>query len=170
MNMDKQALISAFQDMEDFAILKKIDCPPIYLLGGSACIVEGYLDRVTRDIDIIDLHYSANVGRLFRILGEVDYLDIYLTTLAEGYSQRAIRVREIKHIEVYALSVEDIIVTKIGRYSGKDKEDIKELLKKANKETINVLIEDVKKRENISHILKAYFLENVKKFRRDFCV
>ena len=70
MSMDKQALILALKDMEDFAMLKKIGCPPIYLLGGCACIIGGYLDRATRDIDMLDLGYSSKVGRLFRILGE----------------------------------------------------------------------------------------------------
>lgn len=29
--MDKQALIKALHDMEDFALLKQLQCPPIYL-------------------------------------------------------------------------------------------------------------------------------------------
>jgi hypothetical protein len=168
--MDKQALTLALQDMEDFAMLKQLDCPPIYLLGGSACIIEGYLDRATRDIDIVDLEYSAQAGRLFRILGDVDYLDTMLTTLAEDYKERAVRVSAVKKIEVYALSREDIIVTKIGRYSEKDKEDIKKLIKKCDKHTINELIESVKQRQNISVKVKEYFINNVEKFRRDFDV
>ncbi len=170
MSMDKQALTLALQDMEDFAMLKQLDCPPIYLLGGSACIIEGYLDRATRDVDILDLEYSAQVGRLFRILGEVDYLDSTLTTLAEDYKERAVRVSVVKKIDVYALSREDIIVTKIGRYSEKDKEDIKELIKKSDKDKINKLIDSVKQRENISAKVKEYFIYNVEKFRRDFDV
>lgn len=170
MSMDKQALILALQDMEDFAMLKELDCPPIYMLGGSACIIEGYLERATRDIDILDLEYSAQMGRLFRILGEVDYLDLMLTTLAEGYQERAVRVSAVKKIQVYTLSREDIIVTKIGRYSDKDKEDIKELIKKSNKIKINELINSVKQRQNMSQRVKEYFISNVEKFRRDFDV
>ncbi|MEG1635942.1 MAG: DUF6036 family nucleotidyltransferase [Cellulosilyticaceae bacterium] len=170
MSMDKQALIEALQDMEDFALLKKLDCPPIYLLGGSACIIEGYLDRATRDIDILDLEYSSQIGRLLRVLGDVDYLDMMLTTIAEDYKQRAIRVEKIKNLEIYALSREDIIVTKIGRYSEKDKEDITELLKKCNKEQMNRLIDRVKERQNLSAKVRKYFIENIEKFRRDFNV
>lgn len=77
---------------------------------------------------MLDLGYLAEVGRLFRILGEVDYLDIEITTLPEDYKKRAARLTDIKNIEVYILSREDIIVTKIGRYSDKDKEDIKEII------------------------------------------
>lgn len=170
MSRDKQALIEALQDMEDFALLKRLDCPPIYLLGGSACIIQDYLERATRDIDILDLEYSSQIGRLFKILGDVDYLDMKLTTLAENYEKRAIRVKKIKSIEVYTLSREDIIVTKLGRYSKKDKEDIIKLLKNSNIELINELIENVKQRQDLSIQLKQYFVVNAEKFRRDLCV
>ena len=170
MGMDRQSLIEALKDMEEFSEIKKLECPPIYLLGGSACIIQGYLDRATRDIDILDLEYSSQVGRLFRILGDVDYLDIILTTLAEGYEERTIRVKEIKNIEVYVLSREDIVVTKIGRYSDKDKEDIKILMEKVDKEKIIQLIDNVKKRKNLSSKIKLNFIENVEQFRSDFNV
>lgn len=170
MQLDKEALIQAFRDMEDFAVLKKLDCPPLYLLGGSASIITGCLDRATRDIDLLDLDYSATAGRLFRILGDVDYLDIRLTTLAEGYERRAIRVKEIQNLPIYALSVEDIIVTKIGRYSAKDREDIAHLYKTSNPKVIAQLIENVKARQDMSEKVKAHFIENVEEFRRDFNV
>ncbi len=170
MSMDKQALIEALQDMEDFAILKQLQCPPIYLLGGSACIIEGYIDRVTRDIDIVDLEYPAQIGRLFKVLGDVDYIDIGLTTLAHTYQKRAIRIEDIKHIQAYVLSREDIIVTKIGRYSAKDKEDIAHMMGGASKVLINQLIQEVRERTDLSPKIKYYFQENVVTFRRDFDV
>jgi hypothetical protein len=43
MDKNREILFEILHDMEDFAQLKNIDYPPIYLLGGSGCIVAGYL-------------------------------------------------------------------------------------------------------------------------------
>ena len=52
------------KDMDDFAAMKGIDYPPIYLLGGSGCIIGGYLDRATADFALLDMGYDAAMGRL----------------------------------------------------------------------------------------------------------
>ena len=55
MNQKQGNTKSGFYRIDDFAKLRKIDYPPIYLLGGSACIIAGYLDRATTDIDLLDM-------------------------------------------------------------------------------------------------------------------
>ena len=102
----KEELMSRLQDMELFAKTLKIKPFELYLLGGSASILGGYTDRSTRDFDFIDLDYSSNLGRVFRILGTFDFLD-YSSTI---------------------LSPKDIIVSKIIRLSKKDQSDIKQLI------------------------------------------
>ena len=82
---NRDALIEMLQDMEVLARINGLKCAPIYLLGGSGCILGKYIDRATTDFDIIDMNYPANAGRIFRPLGEMDYLDIYTTTIADGF-------------------------------------------------------------------------------------
>lgn len=168
MNLNKYIIMDMLQDMEDFAQFKHLECSPIYILGGSGAILGGYIDRGTTDIDILDLDYSSSVGRLFRLLGQLDYLDIYLTTIAYGYEQRATRINQFEYLNIYILSKEDIITTKLGRYSQKDKEDISAIWNNCNHKLVIDLIEQIKKRTDISKIVKAKFIENVEVFGGDY--
>ena len=157
-------------DMEDFAKLKELSCPPIYLLGGSGCIIGGYINRATLDFDILNMDYPASSGRIFKMLGNTDYLDLYLTTIASGFEERAIKIKEFSYLEIYVLSKEDIITTKIGRYSEKDIEDISELIKYSNKDLILKHISTIMERADISPKVKEVFIKNATLFRRDFNV
>lgn len=170
MSLNRYIIMDMLNDMEQFAQLKNLECPPIYILGGSGAILGGYFDRGTVDIDILDLDYCANVGKLFRLLGQLDYLDLYLTTVAPSYKLRAKRLEEFKYIPIYVLSKEDIIITKIGRYSQKDREDIKVIMPLCNKKLIIDLIEEVIHRNDISKKVQQKFIEHSKEFRGDYYV
>ena len=170
MGMEKLELIESLNDLASFSKMKDIQCPPLYLLGGSACIIQGYLDRATRDIDILDLDYPANVGRLFKILGQVDYLDIELTTIPLDYASKATRISEINGIEVYVLCPEDIICAKLGRYSEKDKEDISFLIRYIDATKLAFSLEKVLHRTELSSLVKRNFEKNLVRFRGDFNV
>lgn len=165
---NRKILYEILQDVEDFAKLKNIEYPPIYLLGGSACIIAGYLDRATTDIDLLDMNYDASMGRLLRIMDRYDFLDLYLTTIPMDFKVRTIKIEKFKNI--YVLSREDIIVSKLGRYSEIDIEDISVLIKDADKSLLSSLIEKVAERENISERVKQAFIQNVKLFRERFNV
>lgn len=167
---NRDVLLGLIQDMEDFARIKKEKCPPIYLLGGSGCIIADYFERGTLDIDLLDMDYPSRVGKLFRLLGSVDILDKYLTTVAWGFEKRAKKLEQFDYLDIFVLSVEDIIVTKIGRYSKKDREDIGKLLEHADRNLVNYLIDNVSKRIDISTAVLKEFLENAKFFRSDFNV
>lgn len=167
---NRDILLELLHDMEDFAQLKGIGCPAIYLLGGSGCIVGGYINRATIDIDLLDMDYSANIGRLLRLLGPVDVLDRYLTTVADGFVQRAVRLNEFKYLDILVLSKEDILVTKIGRYSEKDTEDIRKLLDFIDIKLLLELIQNVLKRKDISKKVKEAFKGNLLKFKENFHV
>ncbi|TCO69053.1 DUF6036 family nucleotidyltransferase [Marinisporobacter balticus] len=167
-NKNREILFEILQDMEDFANMKNIEYPPIYLLGGSGCIVAGYLDRATTDVDFLDMDYQANIGRLFKILDRFDMLDIYLTTIPLDFIKRAIKIKEFQNI--YVLSKEDIILSKIGRYSEKDIEDMEILIKDADKQLILELIGVVEKRNDIGEKVKNVFIKNVHLFKERFYV
>ena len=72
-NKNRDRLLEIIQDMDDFAKMKNIDYLPLYILGGSGCIIAGYLDRGTTDFDLLDIRYSSEMGRLLRILRKQIY-------------------------------------------------------------------------------------------------
>jgi len=165
---NKQILLELLRDMEDFARLKGIECPAIYLIGGAGCIIAGYLERATVDFDFIDINYPAEAGRLFKILDRFDMLDLYVTPVAPEFEKRAIKIEGFD--SVYVLSREDIIVSKLGRYSEKDREDIKKLMTGADKEKLKKLIELVINRKDFSPVVKYRFIKNVKDFEEEYNV
>ena len=167
-NKTRDILNQLLRDMDDFATMKNINYPPIYLLGGSGCIIANYIDRATTDIDILDMEYDASIGRLLRILEKYDFLDIYLTTIPMDFKDRVKRLKDYKNI--YVLSKEDIILSKIGRYSESDIEDISLLIKNCDKELLLKLSEQVLNRSNISERVKNVFARNLKLFKEQFYV
>jgi hypothetical protein len=167
---NKKVLLDIFTDMEDFAKMKSILHPPIYVLGGSGCIIGNYINRATIDIDLVDMNYSSESGRLFRLLGTFDLLDQYVTTIAKGFEERAKKIEKFKYLDIYVLSKEDIIVTKIGRYSKKDVEDISKMLNSSNKDLLLELTKNVISRNDLSEIIKDEFSKNLLKFKEQFNV
>lgn len=167
---NREIILELLHDMEDFAQLKNLHCPPIYLLGGSGCIVAGYMDRATADIDLLDTGFPSNAGRILKLLGQFDTLDLYVTTVASGFEKRAIKLEEFKYVDIFVLSKEDIVLTKLGRYLEKDKEDIRKLLKDSDKSLIIDLIKNVLLRTDISPRIQEEFEKNVMKFKGDFHV
>ena len=135
----------------------KID---LYLAGGSACILAGYLDRATNDFDIIDIGYTSTIGKILNYLQPYDLLDIRHAEIPIHYMDRAIKLEDYNNINVFVLSKEDIIASKIGRYSEKDKNDIKillkdielELLKESIVDTISGIINVKRKDRYIIHL------------------
>lgn len=167
---NRELLLELLKDADDFATFKKTKCPPIYFLGGSGCILGNYLDRATFDLDFIDIEYDASVGKIFRLFDRFDMLDIFVTPIADGYDKRAVKLEGFITLEFYVLSKEDIIVSKLGRYSEKDKEDIDALIKACNHELLNELIKNVIDRDNFSERIKAEFIKNSDLLRTQYNV
>ena len=94
----REILMEILKDMDDFAQMKGIDYPPIYMLGGSGCIIGGYLSRATTDFDLIDMEYDSNMGRVLRILDRYDFLDFYLTTIPQDFVERAKKIEFLKNV------------------------------------------------------------------------
>ncbi|RCX20116.1 hypothetical protein DFR58_102186 [Anaerobacterium chartisolvens] len=167
-NKSRDILIQILRDMDDFAEMKGIDYPPIYLLGGSGCIVGEYLSRATTDFDLLDMEYASSMGRLLRILDRYDFLDLCLTTIPQDFTSRAKKIQDYKN--VFVLSREDIILSKVGRYSQKDIEDISILIEKADRALLAELIDKVVNREDLAERVKSAFTVNLKLFRESFYV
>ncbi|KUO76249.1 MAG: hypothetical protein APF77_24135 [Clostridia bacterium BRH_c25] len=163
-------MMNTVHEMEQIARLFNIDPFPIYFLGGSACLLGGYTERATRDFDFIDLNYSAKLGKVFAHLKDYDFLEYQSTAISPKYKERALRLPEFEYLQIYILSREDIIVSKIIRLAQKDIEDIDQLIKNSDTELINKIIDEVIERTDLYQGKKDAFVKNLETFRENYHV
>lgn len=166
----KKSLLSKIEDMEKAAILFDLLPLEIYFLGGSACLLGDYTHRATRDFDFIDLNYPSKYGKAFSLLRAFDMLEYESTILAPDFKERAKKITEFKAIDVYVLSKEDIIVSKIIRLADKDFEDIDILIKSADKQLIREIIDKVLARTDLFESKMNKFKENLEIFKKRYKV
>ena len=108
-------------------IVRKSDIgiePEFYILGGAALIFHGLIQRTTMDIDTAN-KLGDNIKEL---IGEfISDNASEVVVLGRGYKERAVRFmeKELPYINVYLLSQEDLLVSKL--ISSRDK-DIKDLV------------------------------------------
>ncbi len=141
----------------------------IYVLGGSGALLAGYFSRYTHDIDYIDIDYKAWQGRYLDLLGtQTDILEFTHTSVPTRYKERALLVFNGENLNVYVLSKEDMIVSKLCRYVEKDQNDIRVLIKSADmQKLILCLMEMEKDINNRIPRIKENFLRNVKIFIKE---
>lgn len=168
--MIKDNLIEVIHEMEDVTQLFKLEPFDIYIIGGGACILGEYTTRATLDIDFIDLGYPAKYGKVFVLLRDYDMLEYQSTILSPTYKERAIKLQEFKYINVYILSKEDIVVSKIIRLADKDLEDLNEIMPYCNKEVLKSIIEEVLKREDLFESKKLEFTRKLEIFKEKYDV
>lgn len=161
----KKQLEKRIFDMEKVAKVFDIEPFDIFFLGGAACILGGYTQRATRDFD-----YPSKLCRAFVQLRDFDILEYESTLISPKYKERAIKLNKFKYLNVYLLSVEDIIVSKVIRLEQKDIEDINELIKVADKELINQIIDEVLSRSDLYKSKKEQFIKKLPRFRERFHV
>ena len=157
-------------DMEKAAQFFEIESFDIFLMGGAACILGSYTERATRDFDFIDQDYPSKIAKAFVQLRDFDMLEYESTIVSPKYKVRAKRLEKFKYINVYLLSPEDIIVSKIIRLEEKDIEDIDSLIKIADKDLINQIIDEVLSRDDLFESKKDGFIEQLAKFREEYHV
>lgn len=116
------------------------EIPELYLAGGSACILAGYLSRATKDFDLINIGYGSRIGKVLNYLQPYDLLDITNAELSSDFRDRAVPIGNFKNIRVFAMSREDIIASKIGRFSEKDRMDIQVLMTEVDMELLKICI------------------------------
>lgn len=165
-----EAMIQIIKDMERISLA--LDIPPfsIYFLGGSACILGKYNNRATRDFDLIDLNYPAIYGKALRYLNSFDLLEYESTILSPTYRVRATRLEQFNYLQIYVLSREDIIVSKIIRMEAKDLEDMDVLMESSSKVRIREIINEVLERNDLFESKKQAFLNNLPSFRERYHV
>lgn len=166
----KNEMEMVLYEMEKIAELFNIDPFDIYFLGGSACILGDYTVRATRDFDFIDLDYAAALGKVFVHLKDFDMLEYESTLLSPNYQKRAKKLEQFKYLNIYVLSKEDIIVSKLIRMAEKDIEDIDVLIQSSDKTLINCIISEVEDRNDLYETKKEVFLKNVPIFKERYNV
>lgn len=163
--MLKDEMENIIYDMEKVARLFAIEPFDIYLLGGAACILGGYTERATMDFDFVNLEYSSRLGRVFAMMRDFDMLDYELAVLSPVYKSRAGKLNQFEYLNIYVLSVEDIIVSKIIRLEKKDCEDIDILIKQADKALIKKIIAEVLSRKDLMRSKKLGFKSKLPLFK-----
>lgn len=168
--MIKENLIKVLHEMEEVTKLFKLEPFDIYIIGGGACILGEYTTRATLDIDFVDLGYPAKYGKVFVLLRDYDMLEYQSTILSPNYKKRAIKLEEFKYINVYILSKEDIVISKIIRLAPKDLEDLDQIMPNCNKEILNKIIEEVLNRDDLFESKRSEFEKKLKIFREKYNV
>lgn len=168
--MIRENLIEVLHEMEEVTKLFKLEPFDIYIIGGSACILGEYTNRATLDIDFVDLGYPAKYAKAFSLLRDYDMLEYQSTILAPSYKQRAIKLEEFDYINVYILSKEDVVVSKIIRLAEKDIEDLDQIMPKCDKKLLNSIINEVIVREDLFESKKNEFVKKLKIFKEKYNV
>ena len=168
--MIKDNLIEVLHEMEEVTKLFKLEPFDIYIIGGGACILGDYTTRATLDIDFVDLGYPAKYGKVFVLLRDYDMLEYQSTILSPTYKDRAIKLEEFKYINVYILSKEDIIVSKIIRLAQKDIEDLNQIVSNCDKTLLNNIIREILEREDLFESKKKEFEKKLKIFKEMYDV
>ncbi len=166
----RKQLEEKIYEMEKVAQVFDIKPFDMYFLGGSACILGDYNDRATRDFDFIDLNYSSNLGKVFVHLRDFDMLEYESTLISPLYKERAIRLEKFTYLNIYVLSIEDIIVSKIIRLVQKDLQDIDVLITKADKKLIKQIISEVINRKDLFESKKKEFKRKLNIFKERYDV
>ena len=165
-----ESMLETLKNMEKVAQVLNVPPFPIYFLGGSACVLGNYSDRVTRDFDFIDLDYSSTYGKVLRYLNDFDMLEYESTILAPSYKERAKRFEQLEYLQIFILSREDIIVSKIIRLEQKDIEDIDRLIVQSDKLLILNIIGEVLQRKDLFDSKREAFLTNLPAFKERYNV
>lgn len=97
--------------------------PTFHVLGGTALIFHGVLYTSTIDIDTANA-LTQEVKDIVEPFISDNASEVAL--LAKNYTKRLVPYKPeiFKNCEVLLLSLEDVIITKLGAYRLKDKEDI----------------------------------------------
>ena len=107
----------------------------VHCLGGFVLAVLWELPRPTGDVDFIEIEPSDAASELLEIAGEGSELStryklhFHQVTVAEfpaGYASRLVDItpKEFQRLRLEALEVHDLVLTKLGRNSPRDRSDV----------------------------------------------
>jgi hypothetical protein len=131
----------------------------LYVVGGSAVVLRWASTATTKDLDVAVRGEDQQTARLARQFGRgtdanrrcgvyLDAVNSGLPPLAPGWQQRSIRLEgPWKAVELRVVDAHDLVISKLNRFSRKDRSDIELLVRVAAE------IDPRRLRETLSDIL-----------------
>lgn len=144
--MDKKELTKKLilLDEEISMVLPNSEHIALTIVGGGALILQDYLNRITLDIDLIDV-YSNELVPIFEKYDVNIRSNAFCDCMAENYAQRLKKLDiKTRSIDYYVLSLEDLVIMKLFSDRGKDRDDIRkeEVIKSIDWDLLNKIISD----------------------------
>jgi hypothetical protein len=112
----------------------------VIIVGGGALVLRNYLARSTDDIDLLEV--DKRLHSLLRLYDMNSNTNAHIFSFPYNYEDRAEIVWSGKKIDYFTASLEDLVISKIGRYQDKDMIDFAQLINKINWELLDKLATD----------------------------
>ena len=112
----------------------------VFIAGGGALILMDYTTRATSDIDVIDA--TKALYKLFAKYQMNGHIAAHMNSFLYNYEDRLIPLWSGEKIDFYAVSLEDIVISKLCAGRPPDWDDLKVVAKYVNWEKIDELVSD----------------------------
>lgn len=142
--ISKDDIIFSFKKLDTLLKLEQVQLE-VCLIGGTACLLTGIVDRATIDYDLLNLDYSPRFRNYLNLFNPYDLVDFEATTIPRSFKERLHLVFSGEYLACSILSIEDLILSKLCRNLEKDFRDIDLLILKADVQKIAYLIAEVRK-------------------------
>jgi len=141
----------------------------LVIVGGGALVVQKYLNRATNDIDALDV--STEINNLLTKYDINSRVKAYLCNFPYNYEDRMVKI-EIggRRIDFYAVSLEDIVISKLYSNRSIDLHDIENetILNAINWETLDriALDENETKLSSLNDRTYSEFRQSYEDYKR----
>lgn len=164
--MDKQELVRRMLELD--SIINSIYPDMIFdcvIVGGGALLIKNIITRGTLDVDVLEV--STEVEELFAGFDFNTRVKAVLDCFPYNYEDRLELVNlPTKSIRYFTPSIEDLIVSKLYAYRGKDIEDL-EKIKESKKFNVELLAKVVIEAKE-SAVTNRRYLEMVDLYKNFF--
>lgn len=143
----------------------------LYIVGGSALYLHGLLKRATYDVDaFLKPTYKQNIES---IMNKYDIntrvQQVYEEHFPYDFASRAVKVEiETRMLNVYKISIEDLVISKLGSPRPKDLKDISlpEVVEQINWQLLDELFHD-KIGDLLNERIQREFIETYNNYVKD---
>lgn len=137
--LENAAKIFSDLEMQQFPdVTKRKEKNVIYVAGGIAYMFYGMTDRYSMDMDVFCKNVFSippiivgtimdDQGKAVPVLADGNFRPMN-TLIHEDYEENSVLIIETPTLEIRALGIYDLLLSKIARYKPKDRQDIRSLL------------------------------------------
>lgn len=171
--LTKETVIRLFSELDSY-FASKNKSVKVTLLGGVAALIQGYIDRTTRDIDVAPIQDAVQ----FREACHLKNIAVDIVTVGSLASYDEKDTNEVfkgTSLTLRSVNYQDLIKMKLERFEGHDREDIHGIIKTTSlgydefkKIVADALIDYIGRKEK--YIISAGFIveDLYPKFLEDF--